>query len=49
MKFKVGDTVETICCFIWWFSEKYKISLGKLAPILFNGMIGCYKSKKVEK
>ncbi len=40
--------VRELCYFIWTISETMNISLWKFAPYIFNGMIGCYKMKKIK-
>lgn len=41
--------IQELCYCIWTISETLNISLYKLAPCIFNGMIGCCKMKKVNK
>jgi hypothetical protein len=38
-----------ICTSLWNFAEYFNINLGRFAPYIFNGMIGCYKMKLVKK
>jgi len=37
-----------ICRCVWDFSEYFKIPLGRFAPMIFAGMIGC-KGKEITK
>lgn len=33
---------------IWNFCEFWKIPLGDLGPVIFNGMMGAYKNKRIK-
>jgi hypothetical protein len=40
--------MKVLCRTIWSISEKFNISLGRLAPWVFGGMIGRWPHKKEE-
>lgn len=39
---------QRICTIIWEMSEYYNIPLGRLAPWVFNGMIGTKPCKQIK-
>jgi hypothetical protein len=41
--------IISLCEIIWNFAEDNKICLGRLAPYIFNGMLGCKKMKNQTK